>query len=105
MIHLTDENFKSEVLHADVPVVVDFWAPWCMPCKRIAPFLEELDKEFAGKVKIGKLNVDESPRYASQYGIMSIPTLAFFKQGKIMGQVMGALSKADLKKKLEEHLL
>lgn len=87
-----------------MPVLVDFWAPWCGPCKIIAPAIEELAKEFHSRIRIGKLDIDESPRTANKYGIMSIPTLVFFKQGKIMEQVVGALTKADLKKKIEAHV-
>lgn len=104
LLHLTDTNFKKEVLEAHLPVLVDFWTSWCMPCKMIAPLLEELTKEYTGKIKVGKLNVDENPKTATHYGIMSIPTLVFFKNGKVMDQVMGALSKSDLKKKIEENL-
>ncbi|MBP7216756.1 MAG: thioredoxin [Candidatus Omnitrophica bacterium] len=103
--HFTDANFKKEVLESPLPVLVDFWATWCGPCKMIAPFVEELAKEYAGKMKIGKLNVDENPRSATTYGVMSIPTLVFFKDGKIMEQAVGALSKSDLKKKIELNLL
>jgi thioredoxin 1 len=104
LLHLTDSNFKKEVLESDIPVLVDFWATWCGPCKMIAPVVEELAKEYAGKVKIGKLDVEESPKAASQYGVMSIPTLIFFKSGKVMDQVVGALNRPDLKKKIEENI-
>lgn len=104
LLHLSDSNFKKEVLEANLPVLVDFWAPWCGPCKRIAPLLEELAKDFDSRIKIGKLNVEESPKTASHYGVMSVPTLIFVKKGKIIEQLVGALSKADLKKKIEENL-
>jgi thioredoxin 1 len=105
LINVTDENFKKEVIESDLPVLLDFWAPWCGPCKRIAPIVEELAGEYNQKVKFGKINIDDDQKVASQYGIMSIPTLVMFKQGKIMHQVVGALSKADLKRAIEENLL
>ena len=105
MIHLTDANFKSEVLQSDLPVVVDISATWCGPCKMVAPILEELSKEYAGKIKIGKLDVDENPQIPGKYGVMSVPTLMFFKKGEVMDQVVGALPKVQLKSKIEESLL
>lgn len=104
LAHFSDANFKKEVLESELPVLVDFWAAWCGPCKMIAPIVEELAVEYTNKIKIGKVDVDSSPKTATQYGIMSIPTLVFFKRGKIMDQVTGALSKAELKKKIEENL-
>ncbi len=104
VVHLTDSNFKKEVIESDLPVLVDFWAAWCGPCKMIAPVVEELAKEFDRKIKFGKVDVDENPNIAGQFGIMSIPTLMFFKKGKVMEQVVGALSKADLKKKIEANI-
>lgn len=103
-LHLTDSIFKKEVLESELPVLVDFWAAWCGPCKAIAPVIEDLEKEYNGKIKIAKVNVDENSKTTTQYGIMSIPTLIFFKNGKVMDQVVGALSKAELKKKIEENL-
>lgn len=105
MLNLTDDTFRKEVLESDIPVMVDFWAVWCGPCKAIAPVVEELEKDYKGRMKIAKLNVDENSKVTSQYGIMSIPTLIFFKNGKVMDQVVGSLSKAELKKKIEENLL
>lgn|SRR3989338_3277269 len=104
LIHLTDANFKKEVLESDLPVLVDFWAAWCGPCKMIAPAIEELAKEYSGKCKIGKLNVDENPKATTHYGIMSIPTLIFLKEGQVIEQISGALSKSELKKKIEENI-
>ena len=104
LLHLTDINFKKEVLESSEPVLVDFWATWCGPCKMIAPILEELAKEYDQKFKIGKVNVEESPKTATQYGIMSVPTLVFFKNGKISEQLVGVLNKAQLKRKIEENL-
>ena len=104
IVHFSDANFKKEVVESELPVLVDFWASWCGPCKMIAPFVEELAKEYQGKMKIGKLNVDGNPKAATQFGVMSIPTLIFFKKGRIMEQAVGALSKSDLKKKIEHNL-
>jgi len=103
-LHLTEGNFKKEVLESDLPVLVDFWAPWCGPCRIIAPVIEELAREYHGKVKVGKVNIDENPAVATRYTIMSIPTVMFFKRGKVADQVVGALGKADLKRKIEESL-
>jgi thioredoxin 1 len=105
MIHLTDTNFKDEVLKADLPVLVDISAAWCGPCKMVTPILEDLSKDYAGKVKIGKLDVDENPGIPGNYGIMSVPTLLFFKQGEIIDQVVGALNKQQLKNKIDQVLL
>ena len=104
LLQFTDTNFKRDVLESELPVLVDFWATWCGPCKMITPIVEELAREYEGKVKIGKLNVDDNSKIATRYGIMSIPTLIFFKKGRVMGQVAGALNKAELKKKIEENL-
>ena len=103
-LHFTDANFKKEVLESNLPVLVDFWAAWCGPCKMIAPFIDDLAKEYAGKMKIGKLDVDSNSKVVTQYGVMSIPTIIFFKNGKIMNQLVGAVSKHDLKRKIEENL-
>jgi len=104
LLNLTENNFQKEVLESGLPVLVDFWATWCGPCKMIAPVIEELAKEYKGKLKIGKLNVEENPNTATNYGIMSIPTLIFFKNGRVVEQVVGALNKAELKKKIEENI-
>lgn len=100
----TDQNFQDEVLKVDLPVLVDFWAPWCGPCKIVSPIVEELAKEYVGKLKVGKLNVDDNQNTAGQYGIMSIPTLAFFKKGQVIKTVIGAQGKEALKKAIEEVL-
>ncbi len=102
--HFTDANFKADVLESDLPVLVDFWAPWCGPCKMITPLVEELAKEYHAKMKIGKLDVDTNSKTATAYGVMSIPTLIFFKNGKVMDQAVGALNKTELKRKIEANL-
>jgi len=104
LMHFTDGNFKKEVMESEVPVVVDFWATWCGPCKMVAPVIEELAKEYDKKVKIGKVDVDENPNTASRFGVMSIPTIMFFKGGRVMDQSVGAISKSDLKKKIDENI-
>lgn len=101
---VTDANFDSEVLKSDTPVLVDFWAPWCGPCRMVAPVVEELADEYAGKVKFVKLNTDDNVRTASQYGIRSIPTLLVFKAGQPVGQIIGFRPKGDLKKRLDAAL-
>ncbi|MGL4813554.1 MAG: thioredoxin TrxA [Beijerinckiaceae bacterium] len=94
----TDATFEADVLKSDTPVVVDFWAEWCGPCRMIAPALDEISKEMDGKVKVVKLNVDENPGVAAKYGIRSIPTLMVFKGGQLASQKVGAASKGDLSK-------
>lgn len=105
LLHFTDSNFKKEVLESDLPVLVDFWAEWCGPCRMVALIIEELAREYAKKIKVGKIDIDENPKIPTHYGVMSIPTLMFFKKGRVSEQAVGALSKAELKKKIEENLL
>src|SRR5690625_3336214 len=100
-VTLTDDNFKDEVLNSDVPVLVDFWATWCGPCRMIAPTIEELASEFEGRAKVVKVDVDANARVAAQYGIRSIPTLLFFKDGEVVEQQIGAAPKRVLTEKLE----
>lgn len=99
--HFTDENFQREVLESDIPVLVDFYADWCGPCKMVAPIIEELAGEYEGKIKIGKLNVDEELNTTEKYRVMSIPTLIFFKNGTAVETMVGAVPKKSLKEKLD----
>ena len=96
-MEFTDQNFDQEVLKSDKPTLVDFWAPWCGPCQVMGPVIEELAKEIADKAKVGKLNVDENPDTSSKYGIMSIPSLKIFKDGKVVQEFVGVQSKDTLK--------
>ncbi len=100
----TDANFQKEVLQSSTPVVVDFWAPWCGPCKMVSPTIEELAKDYAGKVSIGKLNVDENPDVAGNFGVMSIPTVMIFKNGKPVHSMVGAQSKQAYKTEIDKAL-
>lgn len=104
VVYLTDDNFKKEVLESDLPVLVDYWADWCAPCKMIGLIIDEAARDYEGKVKVGKINIDENSRAATDYGVMSIPTLIFFKKGRVIDQVSGVLSKAQLKKKIEANI-
>jgi|SRR5690349_4463915 thioredoxin 1 len=101
---LTTDNFKSTVNSATTPVLVDFWAPWCGPCKAIAPILEELATEFDGKLTIAKVNIDDHGEVASEYGIRAIPTMLLFKGGQVVEQLVGMMPKASLKTKLAAHV-
>ena len=103
-VEVTDENFKAEVLDAKIPVLVDFWAEWCMPCKMIAPTVEAIAKEYEGKLKVCKLNVDDAPVIATQYSVMSIPTLLLFKEGKVVDKIVGVVPKAAIDAKLKPHI-
>jgi len=100
-LHVTDADFEKTVLGSSLPVMVDFWAPWCGPCKMIAPSVEELATEYDGQAVVAKVNTDEDAQWASRFGIMGIPTLIFFKDGKEVGRVVGAARKDVLKSKLE----
>ena len=103
-IKLNDANFKQEVLDSDLPCLVDFWAQWCGPCHMVAPIVEEIAEEYKDRIKVGKLNVDEASRVASQYEIMSIPTLALFKKGRIVDKVIGVAPKAEIEKIINPHI-
>ncbi|MFT5239743.1 MAG: thioredoxin 1 [Candidatus Promineifilaceae bacterium] len=103
-VHISDENWQGEVIESDIPVLVDFWAEWCGPCKAISPILDELATELDGKLKIAKVNVDDNQALAGQFGIRSIPTLLIMKDGAVAEQMIGAMSKADLEEKLSGHL-
>ena len=101
---VTDSTFKQEVLDSQVPVLVDFWAPWCGPCRMVAPVVEEIAQQYDGQIKVVKLNTDENPNVASQYGIRSIPTLMIFKGGERVDMVVGAVPKTTLSNTLEKYL-
>jgi thioredoxin len=104
VLQVTDDSFDSEILKSDMPALVDFWASWCGPCRAIAPVVEELAEQYAGKLKVAKLNVDESPKTPGQYGIRAIPTLIIFKGGKVADQITGAVSKSHLEAAISKQL-
>ncbi|AFY52730.1 thioredoxin [Rivularia sp. PCC 7116] len=101
---VTDSSFKQVVLDSEVPVLVDFWAPWCGPCRMVAPVVEEISSQYEGQIKVVKVNTDENPNVASQYGIRSIPTLMIFKGGQKVDMVVGAVPKTTLANTLEKYL-
>lgn len=103
-VEVNDGNFKAEVLDSQTPVLVDFWATWCGPCKMIAPIIEELASEYNGKMKFGKLDVDANPQVSMQFGIRSIPTLLVFKGGRVVDQIVGAMPKKSLLDKISPHM-
>ena len=103
-IQVNDDNFQKEVLESEGLVLVDFWAPWCMPCRMLAPTIEEIAEEMEGKIKVCKMNVDESIKYPQQYGIMSIPTVMLFKNGQTVETMIGLQPKEEIIKTIQEHL-
>ena len=102
IIELTDSNFEEEVLKSDKPCLVDFWAEWCGPCRMVGPIVEEIAKEYADKLKVGKLNVDQNGQTAAKYGIMSIPSLLIFDQGKVVDQIVGAAPKKQFVERIDK---
>ncbi len=102
--HFTDSSFEKEVIQASEPVLVDFWAAWCMPCRFVAPVVEKIASDYKGKVKVGKVDVDSNPMIASQYGISSIPTILLYKGGQVVDGVIGAVPKEQLERMLNKHL-
>ena len=102
--HLTDANFHAEVLKSEHPTLVDFWATWCAPCRAIAPYVEAIAESHAGKLKVGKMDIDSSPKTPTQYDVRSIPTLLIFHQGKVIGQLVGAVPKAKLEQFVKDSM-
>ena len=104
LVHVTDKNFDAEVMKSELPVLVDFWAEWCGPCRMISPIIDQIADEYKGKLKVVKLNVDEAQELAMKYSVMSIPTLMVFKKGQVMDQVIGAMSKDQLTDRIKQSL-
>ena len=104
LVEFTDANFDSEALKADTPVLVDFWAPWCGPCRMVGPIIEELASGYSGRVKVGKLNTDDNPSVAGRYSIRSIPTVLLFKNGEIVDRIVGVVPKKDFERMISPHV-
>lgn len=103
VVPITDASFNAEVLHSSKPVLIDFWAPWCMPCRFVAPVVEAIAKEYSAQLKVGKVNVDENQATATQYGINGIPTLLLFKEGRVVDSVVGAVPKEQIVRMIQKH--
>jgi len=102
--HITDDTFEAEVIQSNMPAIVDFWAPWCAPCHMIAPILEEIAADYDGQLKVAKLDVDQNPQVATQFGVMSIPTMILFKDGEAVERLIGYMPKERLLEKITPHL-
>lgn len=103
-IELTDSNFKKEVLESELTYLIDFWAPWCGPCLRVAPHIKEIAKEYKGRIKVGKVNIDEANKTAMSYNVSSIPTLLVLKDGEVIDRVVGAISKIEIEKMIKPYI-
>lgn len=104
MLHVTDDSFEDEVLNSELPVLVDYWAEWCGPCRAIAPLLDDISRDYEARIKVAKLNVDENPKMPLKYGIRGIPTLMIFKEGSVEGTKVGSLSKSQLIAFIDSHI-
>ena len=100
-IHVTDAEFDAKVMQSSVPVIVDFWAPWCGPCRMVAPILDELSKEYDGQIVVAKVNTDENPQHAIQFGVQGIPTMLFVKDGKVVDRIVGAAPKPSIQQRID----